>query len=408
MIILHIFESPVSLLLAAGLLIFIYILFKTQSLKKISGLLSSQKTSVLLLAVTAGLLIIEGTWGLPIHKNMGFFAVVILLMVSLGLVVMKGFKGKSLVFTLSHLGLFLVLFGGFFGAPDFEDARMICEYRKPNHVACANDGELLSLPFEVKLDDFKIDYYEDGKSPKQYTSYLTIDGKQYTTSVNHPCHILGYTLYQADYDWTYGEYSVLLVVRDPWLPVVYLGFVILILSSVLQMRKTWKSRATLPAVVALAVVFTIISLARINLGTLMPALRSLWFVPHLIVYMLAYSILAIALILGVVSFFKTKGNSYDLSYKLFQTSSCLLLVGMVCGAVWAKAAWGDYWTWDPKENWAAATWLFTLIGSHIPNRNKNKIAVIVALIISFAAIQMTWYGVNYLPSSTASMHTYNN
>ena len=25
--------------------------------------------------------------------------------------------------------------------------------------------------------------------------------------------------------------------------------------------------------------------------------------------------------------------------------------------MWAKEAWGTYWSWDPKETWAAATWL---------------------------------------------------
>ena len=35
----------------------------------------------------------------------------------------------------------------------------------------------------------------------------------------------------------------------------------------------------------------------------------------------------------------------------------LLWAGIVMGAVWGKFAWGDYWAWDPKENWALVTWL---------------------------------------------------
>ena len=61
---------------------------------------------------------------------------------------------------------------------------------------------------------------------------------------------------------------------------------------------------------------------------------------------------------------------------LLQTSSCLLLIGMLCGAVWAKQAWGDYWTWDPKECWAMATWMLTLIGMHL-----RRVAVPVRLSI---------------------------
>ncbi len=30
---------------------------------------------------------------------------------------------------------------------------------------------------------------------------------------------------------------------------------------------------------------------------------------------------------------------------------------VVAGAIWAEAAWGRYWGWDPKETWALITWL---------------------------------------------------
>ena len=33
-----------------------------------------------------------------------------------------------------------------------------------------------------------------------------------------------------------------------------------------------------------------------------------------------------------------------------------MTLGMLSGAIWAKEAWGHYWSWDPKETWAAATW----------------------------------------------------
>jgi ABC-type transport system involved in cytochrome c biogenesis, permease component len=77
---------------------------------------------------------------------------------------------------------------------------------------------------------------------------------------------------------------------------------------------------------------------------------------------------------------------------------------MICGAVWAQQAWGSYWTWDGKECWAAATWLFTLAATHAPATRKKLIIVLTA--IAFIAMNVTWYGVNYLPSSTQSLHTY--
>jgi cytochrome c-type biogenesis protein CcsB len=31
--------------------------------------------------------------------------------------------------------------------------------------------------------------------------------------------------------------------------------------------------------------------------------------------------------------------------------------GIIAGAIWAEAAWGRYWGWDPKETWAFITWV---------------------------------------------------
>jgi cytochrome c-type biogenesis protein CcsB len=30
---------------------------------------------------------------------------------------------------------------------------------------------------------------------------------------------------------------------------------------------------------------------------------------------------------------------------------------IIAGAIWAEAAWGRYWGWDPKETWSFITWV---------------------------------------------------
>ena len=87
-----------------------------------------------------------------------------------------------------------------------------------------------------------------------------------------------------------------------------------------------------------------------------------------------------------------------------------LTFGMLSGCIWAKQAWGSYWTWDPKETWAAATWCAYLVYTHrrLYRRNADRPAPsYLWLIGGFALLQMCWYGVNYLPSAQASMHSYN-
>ena len=510
---------PISLLLSLALLIIIAI-GSYSSWNKMSVWRHPLTAAVLLLlfAIVNG---IEGTWVLELQHSWAMYVIVVLLLFSLGLAICHKIQKtyskalslhtskerlrlwlRKMPFLLLHTGAFLVLFGGFFGAPDKEDGQVLLEYGKPTHIAYQANGEMLPLPFDVQIDTFYIDYYADRRSPKQFTTRFTIreigegvnegikderlnslsdeglkikDERQnssdstyseskvispsscvlhpssqetLTTAVNHPCSYRGYHFYQSNYDPLRGEYSVLKVVRDPWIGFVWVGIVLLTIGAGWQMTRQWKAHwGWWLAVGVVTIVFTVITLAKINFGTLMPALRSAWFIPHIGVYMIAYSLLAVASVLGIVVMIQDRlrlrikderlnsndsensetkvispsscvlhpssKQAHHLLMGLLQTSSCLLLIGMLCGAVWAKQAWGDYWTWDPKECWALATWMLTLIGMHIKTKSNNPkvqktmlVLLVVFVLLSFAAMQMTWYGVNYLPSAELSLHTY--
>ena len=47
----------------------------------------------------------------------------------------------------------------------------------------------------------------------------------------------------------------------------------------------------------------------------------------------------------------------QLSYRLVAFVFPLWTFAVIAGAVWAEAAWGRYWGWDPKETWAFITWV---------------------------------------------------
>ena len=94
-------------------------------------------------------------------------------------------------------------------------------------------------------------------------------------------------------------------------------------------------------------------------------------------------------------------------HNLVRIGWAFLTLGMIMGALWAKQAWGDYWTWDPKETWAAATWLSYLLYLHLRPRLKDNNIAFALLVFSFLLLQMCWYGINYLPSAQgASVHVY--
>ena len=98
----------------------------------------------------------------------------------------------------------------------------------------------------------------------------------------------------------------------------------------------------------------------------------------------------------------------DITDNLVYVGLAFLTVGMLFGALWAKEAWGHYWSWDPKETWAAITWLAYLVYVHYRNlpHHRERLALWM-LIVSFILLQMCWWGINYLPSAQgSSVHTY--
>ena len=75
-----------------------------------------------------------------------------------------------------------------------------------------------------------------------------------------------------------------------------------------------------------------------------------------------------------------------------------LLTGMIAaGAYWANRTWGSYWSWDPKETWAAITWLVYALYLHmrITRGWRGRPAAYFA-IAGFAVVIFTFLGVTYL------------
>lgn len=174
----------------------------------------------------------------------------------------------------------------------------------------------------------------------------------------------------------------------------------------------WRYKWILSFSTMMSVVFICINLFKpeIHSKSLMPALQSVWFVPHVIVYMFAYAMMgAVTLFALYLWLRKREATAEELGVcdNLVRIGWAFLTLGMIMGALWAKQAWGDYWTWDPKETWAAATWLSYLLYLHLRPCLKDNNIAFALLVFSFLLLQMCWYGINYLPSAQgASVHVY--
>ena len=158
-----------------------------------------------------------------------------------------------------------------------------------------------------------------------------------------------------------------------------------------------------------------------------PALQSGWFVPHVVVYFIGYGALFFATAVSVLQLLASRtpsfqkllrlragtvlsGNAVDLeqvSYDAVKFGFTLLTVGLLVGSVWAKSAWGDFWVWDPKENWSLVTWL--VYGSYLHLRKVKGWRGDRAAwlnIAGFAVVMFTYLGMHLLPTAEESAHVY--
>lgn len=86
-----------------------------------------------------------------------------------------------------------------------------------------------------------------------------------------------------------------------------------------------------------------------------------------------------------------------ITYRTIAIAFPLLTLMIAAGAYWANKTWGSYWSWDPKETWAAITWLVYAGYLHmrVTRGWRGRRAAYFA-ILGFAVVMFTFFGVTYL------------
>ncbi|MDQ6851257.1 MAG: c-type cytochrome biogenesis protein CcsB [Actinomycetota bacterium] len=111
---------------------------------------------------------------------------------------------------------------------------------------------------------------------------------------------------------------------------------------------------------------------------LVPALRSYWLAIHVTLVSIAEGALMTSAVLTVLFLVKQHADKRPggtgrlatlasrlpaaqtldkVAYRIVAFAFPLYTVAIICGAIWAEAAWGRYWGWDPKETWAFIVWV---------------------------------------------------
>ena len=162
-----------------------------------------------------------------------------------------------------------------------------------------------------------------------------------------------------------------------------------------------------------------LGMANPQITPLVPVLRSPWLSLHVSLIMASYALLGLLMLNGTAALAlaaaaragtaertsRTLARLRLFGRLLLYPAVFLLTAGIFTGAVWANASWGRYWGWDPKEVWALITLIVYALPLHEQSlaRFRRPLFFHAYTLWAFAAVLMTYFGVNYL---LGGMHSY--
>ena len=245
------FRWPVNGIVLAGFLTIIAIIFLLR--KRVYGFqfIGTYKAAIPTLVYAVVLTIImgltrqtvDGVWLNNMLSFWPFVLIYVYIAVILGQIILRRllhFQWKrDIPFLLNHLGLFLAMTTATLGNADMQRLKMITVKGEPEWRALTSQQQIVELPIAIELKDFIMETYDDG-SPRRFASdiqILTQTGKniQTTVEVNKPVEVDGWKIYQYGYDTQMGamsQTSILELVSDPWLPLVYTGIYMMLAGAV--------------------------------------------------------------------------------------------------------------------------------------------------------------------------------
>ena len=181
----------------------------------------------------------------------------------------------------------------------------------------------------------------------------------------------------------------------------------------------------LPVVLYLGLAGTVLYTA---VGPLVPALNSYWIKIHVAAAVTASGAFLLSGVLALLHLLRqrfdartdvgepvrfpiTLGRSLPSASTLDRTTYVVIAFAfpvwtfaVIAGAIWAEAAWGRYWGWDPKETWSFITWV--LYAGYLHSRAtagwKGRKAAWVA-VAAAAALIIDYYVVNIF---VVGLHSY--
>jgi cytochrome c-type biogenesis protein CcsB len=214
--------------------------------------------------------------------------------------------------------------------------------------------------------------------------------------------------YQVGFEYGYAPHASM------YESIVFFSWVIMVLYIILEFKYKKKVFGVVVAPLCfLAIVFSIQGM--LSMGPLVPDGGFNFLELHVLTGLICYVTFIVAFVTSVMYLIKKwredksgmvgrlpSPKTFDeITYSTIKAGFPFLTACIIIGAIWANSAWGTYWSWDPKETWAAFTWLFyaaLLFVRYKPGWRGSKFAIMSIVVFSLSGL--AYWGSNYIFSST--------
>jgi len=158
-------------------------------------------------------------------------------------------------------------------------------------------------------------------------------------------------------------------------------------------------------------------------GPLVPALNSYWLKIHVSAAAIASGALLIGFVVAGLTLLRigheqgrhsfpyslaerlpSAETLERLTFRLHAFAFPIWTFAIIAGAVWAEAAWGRYWGWDPKETWSFIAWVAYAGYLHARATPSVKRSTVSWLAVAgWGTMMINLFGVNLV---VAGLHSY--
>jgi heme exporter protein C len=118
---------------------------------------------------------------------------------------------------------------------------------------------------------------------------------------------------------------------------------------------------------------------------------------HVASWWVAFIAFTVTFLASVAYLWKEKRRFDDVALASTEIGVAFTTIGLVTGPIWAKYAWGVYWTWDPRLTTALVLWLmyvgYLMLRRYVPEETKRASLSAVVAIVAFVDVPIVFLAI---------------